>query len=49
MQCEACVADRHCQCGMQTWCECECDGTAESCPEDCACMAPLPQDWEDEA
>lgn len=24
--CEGCTADEHWRCGMQTWCECECDG-----------------------
>lgn len=23
--CEACEAGDHANCGMQTWCECECD------------------------
>lgn len=26
MLCEACSQGRHWDCGMQTWCECECDG-----------------------
>lgn len=38
--CEGCAAGQHCRCGMQTWCECDCDGTPESCPEECACTAP---------
>ena len=24
--CEACEHDEHWSCGMQTWCECDCDG-----------------------
>lgn len=27
--CEGCLADEHWRCGMQTWCECECDGSVE--------------------
>lgn len=26
MKCEACEQGNHINCGMQTWCECECDG-----------------------
>ena len=26
MMCEACERDEHWLCGMQTWCECDCDG-----------------------
>jgi hypothetical protein len=26
MMCEACERDDHANCGLQTWCECECDG-----------------------
>lgn len=29
MMCEACKRDDHANCGLQTWCECECDGTAD--------------------
>lgn len=29
MMCEGCTADEHWRCGMQTWCECECDGSAD--------------------
>ena len=25
MMCEACERDDHANCGMQTWCECDCD------------------------
>lgn len=25
MMCEACARDDHAACGMQTWCECDCD------------------------
>lgn len=28
--CEACEQGRHTQCGMQTWCECDCDGSPEA-------------------
>lgn len=28
MLCQACSEGRHGDCGMQTWCECECDGEA---------------------
>ena len=27
--CEACGRGEHYLCGMQTWCECECDGSAD--------------------
>lgn len=27
MMCQACENNEHYLCGMQTWCECECDGT----------------------
>lgn len=37
--CEGCAAGRHCRCGMQSWCECDCDGTPESCGEECPCSA----------
>lgn len=26
MKCEACKQGDHQNCGMQTWCECDCDG-----------------------
>lgn len=26
MMCEACKRGQHWLCGMQTWCECDCDG-----------------------
>lgn len=26
MKCDACERGDHINCGMQTWCECECDG-----------------------
>lgn len=26
MKCEACERGDHFNCGMQTWCECDCDG-----------------------
>lgn len=29
MMCEGCTADEHWRCGMQTWCECECDGSTD--------------------
>lgn len=29
MMCEGCTADEHWRCGMQTWCECECDGSID--------------------
>lgn len=25
MMCEACTGGRHYACGLQTWCECDCD------------------------
>lgn len=25
MMCEACTEGRHYACGLQTWCECDCD------------------------
>lgn len=28
MKCRACEDRRHWDCGMQTWCECDCDGEA---------------------
>jgi hypothetical protein len=27
--CEGCTADEHWRCGMQTWCECPCDGSVD--------------------
>jgi hypothetical protein len=27
MMCEACERGDHGNCGLQTWCECDCDGT----------------------
>ncbi len=27
MMCQACEAGDHGNCGLQTWCECDCDGT----------------------
>lgn len=27
--CEGCTNSQHFLCGMQTWCECECDGSVE--------------------
>lgn len=42
MMCEACERGDHDRCGMQTWCECECDGyhgfglpDIELIPDDC--------------
>jgi hypothetical protein len=29
MLCQACAAGRHFECGMQTWCECDCAGSYE--------------------
>jgi len=29
MMCEGCTAEEHWRCGMQTWCECECDGSPD--------------------
>lgn len=26
-QCEACLRNDHANCGMQTWCDCDCDPT----------------------
>jgi hypothetical protein len=35
MLCQACNNGDHDQCGMQTWCECECEGyDAGAYPED---------------
>ncbi len=31
MLCEACERDDHDNCGMQTWCECDCEGYQEGC------------------
>ena len=28
MMCHACEEGRHADCGMQTWCECDCDPDA---------------------
>jgi len=25
MKCQACIDDRHFDCGMQSWCECDCE------------------------
>jgi len=36
--CEGCTAGEHWRCGMQTWCECECDGTSDV-PITCECPA----------
>lgn len=27
--CEGCTAGEHWRCGMQTWCECDCDGSSD--------------------
>jgi len=27
--CEGCTNEQHYLCGMQTWCECECDGSTD--------------------
>jgi len=27
--CEGCTVDEHWRCGMQTWCECDCDGSTD--------------------
>ena len=38
MMCEACERGDHGNCGMQTWCECDCDGTWDDewdLPEEC--------------
>jgi len=29
MMCIACSDENHYQCGMQTWCECDCDGSPD--------------------
>jgi len=29
VKCDACERGEHWDCGMQTWCECECDGYDE--------------------
>jgi hypothetical protein len=29
VMCEGCTADEHWRCGLQTWCECECDGSVD--------------------
>ena len=29
MMCEACERGDHDQCGLQTWCQCDCDGTMD--------------------
>jgi len=29
MICEGCEANEHWRCGMQTWCECPCDGSID--------------------
>jgi hypothetical protein len=35
MMCQACSDNRHYECGLQTWCECDCPGD-ESCMDwDC--------------
>jgi len=46
MMCQACEAGDHGNCGLQTWCECDCDGTDD-------CFDPMahydPQDEDDTA
>ena len=37
MMCEACKRDEHWNCGMQTWCECDCAG-----PDGCYELPPDP-------
>jgi hypothetical protein len=27
--CEGCTADEHWRCGLQTWCQCPCDGSTD--------------------
>lgn len=34
MMCEACERGHHANCGMQTWCECDCDPDAVDYFED---------------
>lgn len=29
MMCEGCTNEQHYFCGMQTWCECPCDGSTD--------------------
>jgi len=29
IMCEGCTVDEHWRCGMQTWCECDCDGSTD--------------------
>ena len=29
VKCAGCMDDEHWRCGMQTWCECECDGSTD--------------------
>jgi hypothetical protein len=29
VMCEGCTNGQHFLCGMQTWCECECDGSTD--------------------
>lgn len=49
MMCEACQQDEHWNCGMQTWCECDCDGPEGFYDDDwydqLDCPAPNP--WQD--
>jgi hypothetical protein len=29
VMCEGCTAEEHWRCGMQTWCQCDCDGSPD--------------------
>lgn len=31
MKCEACTEGNHMNCGMQTWCDCDCAGYSTDC------------------
>lgn len=48
MMCEACENDDHLNCGMQTWCECDCGGGLDAGMPDFDPMADVPTDLYDE-
>jgi len=45
--CDACKRGQHWDCGMQTWCECECDPDAFDHPDNATAMSDEQPDEDD--